>query len=148
MARSTTPVSRARACASRTDRGPGRGRNGARWLIARLDWERVTEPLAQTRANLLSAGIDADVLVVDEQAVVIGGALRPEARWRRGDTVGVSAGGLTREPARERRDRGDARRTRRGARRPAAWTVLVAQPASKPWQPCAAWRRSWAQRSR
>ena len=101
-------------------------------LIARLDWERVTEPLAQTRANLLSAGIDADVLVVDERAVVIGGALRPEARWRRGDTVGVSAGGLTREPG-ARSDETAGMLVGRAAVRDdlPPWTVLVAQPASE-----------------
>jgi signal transduction histidine kinase len=47
--------------------------------------------VAETRANLAAAGIDADVLVLDAAGLVLGGAPRSAERWRRGETVAFAA---------------------------------------------------------
>ncbi len=59
-------------------------------LIALCDWRHETDVAARARDNLVSAGVDADVLLVDAQGLVIGGALRPDGRWRVGDAVGLA----------------------------------------------------------
>lgn len=56
-------------------------------LVALLDWERGTEVITRVRDNLLSVGLDADVLIVDASGVVIGGAARPERPWQRGESL-------------------------------------------------------------
>ena len=59
-------------------------------LAALLDWDRVTEFTGRARGNLAMMGLDADVFVLDAAGVVIGGALRPDGRWRLGDTIDVA----------------------------------------------------------
>ena len=106
-------------------------------VIALLDWERVTEMTARTRANLVGAGIDADVLVIDEHATVIGGAPRRASRWHRGDALGLTAwSGREPEPAARIDDAADVLIGR--AQLPddlPPWTILVAQPLSEAFAP-------------
>jgi signal transduction histidine kinase/Tfp pilus assembly protein PilN len=102
-------------------------------VIALLDWNRVTEAAAQTRANLGRAGIDADVLVVDEHAVVVGGAPREGSRWDRGDRVRPNAWHRAESDAAARVDE-DAGVLIGRARLPddlPPWTILVAQASSE-----------------
>jgi len=61
------------------------------WLVALYDWEHQTAVAARMRENLLSVGLDTDVLLVDGRDVVIGGAPRPDGRWRIGDRIGLRA---------------------------------------------------------
>ncbi|MBI2962598.1 MAG: HAMP domain-containing protein [Deltaproteobacteria bacterium] len=60
-------------------------------LVALLDWERATEVIARVRSNLVSVGLDADVLIVDAGGTVIGGAAAPGRAWRRGDSLEPAA---------------------------------------------------------
>jgi signal transduction histidine kinase len=56
-------------------------------LVALYDWERETGVIARVRENLLSVGTNADVLILDDRGVVIGGAARSGAPWQLGDTI-------------------------------------------------------------
>ena len=56
-------------------------------LVALLDWERGTGVVARARENLVSVGLDADVLIVDSAGRVIGGAARARSRWRPGEAI-------------------------------------------------------------
>jgi signal transduction histidine kinase len=56
-------------------------------LVALLDWERETEVIARVRANLVSVGLEADVLILDARGIVIGGAVRPGGPWQPGNSV-------------------------------------------------------------
>jgi CheY-like chemotaxis protein/HAMP domain-containing protein len=56
-------------------------------LVALFDWERETEIIARTRENLVSVGLDAQVLILDARGSVIGGATRPGGPWQLGNTV-------------------------------------------------------------
>lgn len=60
-------------------------------LVALLDWERTTAIAAHTRENLGAVGIDADVLVLDPEGIVIGGTSRRESRWQRGNAIRFAA---------------------------------------------------------
>ncbi len=60
-------------------------------LVAHLDWEREMEVISHTRANLVSVGLDADVLVVDARGLVIGAAARPDTPWPQGRSVPLGA---------------------------------------------------------
>ncbi|MGQ0656979.1 MAG: ATP-binding protein [Chromatiales bacterium] len=57
------------------------------WLVALFDWGRGTDVIARVRENLLSVGLDADVLILDARGIVIGGAARPDGPWQPGDTI-------------------------------------------------------------
>jgi signal transduction histidine kinase len=57
------------------------------WLLARIDWERASDATLRVRENLLAMGIDADVLVLDADGLVIGGAPRPHGAWRLGARI-------------------------------------------------------------
>jgi hypothetical protein len=59
-------------------------------LAALLDWDTATEVTGRVRGNLAMMGLDADVLILDAGGVVIGGALRPDGRWRVGDAIDVA----------------------------------------------------------
>jgi len=59
-------------------------------LAALLDWDRATEVAGRVRGNLAMMGLDADVLILDARGIVIGGALRPDGRWRVGDAIDVA----------------------------------------------------------
>jgi signal transduction histidine kinase len=61
------------------------------WLIGLVDWERETDVTTRVRDNLLTLGINADVLVLDDESAVVGGAPRSDGRWQRGDIVGFAA---------------------------------------------------------
>jgi signal transduction histidine kinase len=58
-------------------------------LVALFDWERGTDVIARARENLVSVGLDADVLILDARGIVIGGIARPGGPWRPGDTVAL-----------------------------------------------------------
>jgi len=53
---------------------PDRAEEVSGSLIGLYDWERETALLGELQSNLRSAGLDVDVLLVDERAVVIAGA--------------------------------------------------------------------------
>ncbi len=112
---------------------PDATRKGLGDLIALLDWNRVTEPAARTRANLERAGIDAEVLVLDEHTVVVGGAPHEGSRWHRGDRV-QPHGWNPAEPEPAARVDEAAGALIGRARLPddlPPWTILVAQPVSE-----------------
>lgn len=97
------------------------------WLIALMDWERELAVLADERASLLSVGLDVDVLVLDAQGVVIGGAGRAAGPWRLGQRV---AAGRLGEPGEQMTDEADGMllgQARLGQGLP-RWTVVVATP--------------------
>lgn len=106
-------------------------------LVALLDWERVTAITERTRTNLGRAGIDADVLVLDEHATVVGGAARPAGQWQRGDTVRLTVwSGPESAPAAGVDNAAGVLLGR--VRLPddlPAWTVLVAEPLSEAFAP-------------
>ena len=56
-------------------------------LVALFDWKRGTDVTAHVRENLVSVGLDADVLILDAGGIVIGGTARPDGPWQSGDTV-------------------------------------------------------------
>lgn len=58
-------------------------------IVALFDWRRGTDAVARVRANLVSVGVDADVLILDAHEVVIGGAARPGGPWQLGDTIAL-----------------------------------------------------------
>lgn len=106
-------------------------------LVVLYDWARATEVISRVRENLVSVGLDADVLVLDAHGVVIGGAARADGPWQPGETIdpGSSNGG----------ERGPA-----GHIDPAAgmllgrarlpddlppWTIVAAQPLSEAFAP-------------
>ena len=100
------------------------------WLVARLDWERVTEAATRTRTNLARADIDADVLVVDTGGMVIGGVARPDGPWPRGTRIPSVA---TEVHASEPGARADDAAGVLLGRAPLPddlprWTVVIAQP--------------------
>jgi signal transduction histidine kinase len=77
--RFTVPVSDPEAPRSRLGR-----------LVALLDWERATEIISRVRDNLVSVGLEPNVLIVDARGSVIGGVSRPEGPWQRGHTMDPS----------------------------------------------------------
>jgi signal transduction histidine kinase len=101
-------------------------------LVAFSDWARETAVTARVRANLATAGVDADVVILDAAGVVIGGAPRPEGRWRVGSTLRLSGSGAVAS------DDEAAGRTDREAgilygqapfpRDLPGWSVVVSQP--------------------
>lgn len=56
-------------------------------IVALFDWRRGTDVIVRVRENLVSVGLNADVLILDAHGFVIGGAARPEAPWQLGDTI-------------------------------------------------------------
>src|SRR5262245_58347041 len=56
-------------------------------LVALFDWEQGTGVIARARANLVSVGLNVDVLILDAGGVVIGGAAQSNGPWQPGDTV-------------------------------------------------------------
>ena len=56
-------------------------------LVALFDWERGTDVIARVRENLVSVGLNADVLILDARGTVIGGAGRSDGLWQPGDTI-------------------------------------------------------------
>ncbi|MGH7860294.1 MAG: cache domain-containing protein, partial [Candidatus Binatia bacterium] len=69
-------------------------------LVALLDWERATDVISRARENLLSVGLDADVLIVDETGGVIGAAVGADGPWQTGDAIGrLPIGGVAVSPA-------------------------------------------------
>ncbi|MGH8655966.1 MAG: ATP-binding protein [Gammaproteobacteria bacterium] len=58
-------------------------------LVALFDWSRGTDVIARVRENLLSVGLDADVLILDARGIVIGGASRPNGPWQPGDRIAL-----------------------------------------------------------
>lgn len=60
-------------------------------IVALFDWRRITNVIARVRENLMSVGVDADVLILDARGTVIGGALRRDGPWRPGETIALSA---------------------------------------------------------
>lgn len=98
-------------------------------LVAVLDWERLTAVADRTREYLATNGIAADVLVVDANGSVSGGAFRPASHW----TVGADARwALIPDAAVGAGVADDATGVLFGrARLPAElppWTLVVAQP--------------------
>ncbi|TMA78967.1 MAG: sensor histidine kinase [Deltaproteobacteria bacterium] len=111
-------------------------------LVALCDWQHETDVATRARDNLVSAGVDADVLIVDAQDLVIGGALRPHSRWRVGDAVGLAW--RNHAPARDvpRRPVGHADAGAGVLFGHAAlpddlprWTIVVAQPLAEAFAP-------------
>src|SRR5207247_4050456 len=49
------------------------------------------EVISHARANLVSVGLEADVLVVDARGLVIGAAARPDTPWPRGRSIPLAA---------------------------------------------------------
>jgi signal transduction histidine kinase len=102
-------------------------------LVALLDWARVTDAATRTRENLVRAGIDADVLVLDANGTVIGGAARHDPRWPLGTRVDADAWRDT-APSGATRIAEVAGMLVGRARMPGdlpPWTVLIAQPSSQ-----------------
>ncbi len=104
-------------------------------LMAELDWTRATEVIARVRENLLSVGLDSNVLILDAQGVIIGGALRAQAPWKVGERAALR---LPAAPA----DAGtidDAAGMLLGhAALPAdlpAWTIVIAEPLAEAYAP-------------
>jgi len=62
------------------------------WLVALMDWDRELSVLAQARQNLLSVGLDAEVLVLDADGAVLGGSGREHGPWPVGARVAADAG--------------------------------------------------------
>jgi two-component system sensor histidine kinase HydH len=58
-------------------------------LVVLFDWEWGTDVIARVRENLVSVGLDADVLILDARGIVIGAAARPGRPWQLGDTVAL-----------------------------------------------------------
>src|SRR5262249_976689 len=71
-------------------------------LVVLFDWEWGTDVIARVRENLVSVGLDADVLILDARGIVIGAAARPGRPWQLGDAVGLRISN-----AEERAVRGD-----------------------------------------
>lgn len=63
-------------------------------LVALFDWERETELIVHVRDNLRSVGLDPNILILDANGVVIGGAVRPDGPWQLGDTVSLQLSAL------------------------------------------------------
>jgi signal transduction histidine kinase len=57
-------------------------------LVELVDWERETEVLGRVRDNLVSVGLDADVLIVDTAGKVLAVAARRGGPWQAGDSIG------------------------------------------------------------
>ncbi len=56
-------------------------------LVALFDWGRGTDVIARVRENLLSVGLDADVLILDPGGIVIGGVARAGGPWQPGGVI-------------------------------------------------------------
>ncbi len=56
-------------------------------LVALVDWEQETDVIVRTRANLMSVGLNVDVLILDERGIVIRAAVRPDGPWQLGGIV-------------------------------------------------------------
>jgi len=98
------------------------------WLMALMDWDRELSVLAHERQSLLSVGLDAEVLVLDAQGVVIGGSGREAGPWRLGDRVAAGAG--TTDTAESLLDESAGMvlgQSRLGDGLP-SWSVIVATP--------------------
>lgn len=66
---------------------PDRSNATLGWLMGLMDWDRQLTVLARERESLLSVGLDAEVLVLDAQGIVIGGSGRKAGPWRLGDRI-------------------------------------------------------------
>ena len=111
-------------------------------LTALYDWEQETTGAGQIRRNLLEMGLDVDVLITDKSGVVIGGAMQDRSPTPIGTDL-HAAGWTTTDEARYPAlsgfvvDQGARAlvgyaRLREGA---PAWSVLVAQPLSRAFEP-------------
>jgi signal transduction histidine kinase len=92
-------------------------------LVVLYDWARATEVIARVRENLVSVGLDAAVLVLDPQGLVIGGAAPRDGVWRPGATIRLP-------PSATQIDRTAGMllgRSRLPADLP-PWTIVAAQP--------------------
>lgn len=56
-------------------------------LVALFDWEHATDVVTRVRENLVSVGLQVDVLILDQRRVVIGGATQSRETWPRGKVV-------------------------------------------------------------
>lgn len=111
-------------------------------LTALYDWEQETKGARQIRRNLLDMGLDVDVLITDKAGVVIGGAMQDGSPTRIGADLHAAGWTITDEaryPALSGFvvDQGAGTlvgyaRLREGA---PAWSVLVAQPLSRAFEP-------------
>jgi two-component system, NtrC family, sensor histidine kinase HydH len=111
-------------------------------LTALYDWEHETRGADQIRRNLLEMGLDVDVIITDKSGVVIGGAMHEHSPTPVGTDLRAAGWTATDEarypaPAGCVVDRGARAlvgyaRLRDGA---PAWSVLVAQPLSKAFEP-------------
>lgn len=63
-------------------------------LVALLDWEHATGVVTRVRENLVSVGLQVDVLILDQRRVVIGGATQTRETWPRGQVVALQLANL------------------------------------------------------
>ncbi len=103
-------------------------------LVALVDWDGATETLAGVPDNLAGAGVNADVLVLDAAARVIGGAPRQNGTWRRGDVVAFALGASA-DDARIAPDAGVIYGTRTLPDDLPRWTILVTAPLAEAFAP-------------
>jgi signal transduction histidine kinase len=106
-------------------------------LVALFDWERETDLIARVRENLLSVGLDADVLIVDTRGIVIAAAARADGPWQPGDTITLPPSNSEGRTAMGYIDSAVDMLVGH-ARLPSnlpSWTVVVAEPLSQAFAP-------------
>lgn len=106
-------------------------------LVALFDWERGTRVVARVRDNLLPVGFTVDVLILDVQGRVIGGAARPQGPWQLGNLVALQPPNTREQTAMGYIDSA-AQMLVGHARLPddlPPWTIVVAEPLSHAFAP-------------
>jgi two-component system, NtrC family, sensor histidine kinase HydH len=106
-------------------------------IVALFDWEREINVITRVRENLMSVGLDADVLILNASGIAIGGAAPSEGPWQLGDRVALRPSEIENRAPTGYIDSAAGMLVGHAAL-PSdlpPWTILVAEPVSEAFAP-------------